>query len=58
MKVCVSACMHVCVQPDAASRTLSVFSISYHQVEQLVTEEGGQAVRQGGSLMCNTQTCS
>lgn len=55
MKVCVSACMHVCVQPDAASRTLSVFSISYHRVEQLVTEERGQA---GGSLMCNTQTCS
>lgn len=27
-------------QPDTASHTLSVFSISYHQVGQLVTEGG------------------
>lgn len=43
VSVCVRAC--VCVQPDAASHTLSVFSISYLQVEQLVTEEVGQAIR-------------
>lgn len=52
------ACALVCVQPDTASHTLSVFSISYHQVEQLVTEKAGQAITQGGSRMCNSQPYS
>lgn len=42
-------------QPDSASHTLSVFSISYLQVEQLVTEEVGQAIRRGGSGMCSAR---
>lgn len=51
MGVCVGVCVSVCVQPDTASHTLSVFSISYHQVERLVTEEVGQAIRLGGSFL-------
>lgn len=45
MQARVGVCAWSCVQPDTASHTLSVFSISYHQVEQLVTEEVGQAIR-------------
>lgn len=58
MGVCAGVGMLVCVQPDTASHTQSVFSISYHQVGQLVAEEAGQAIRLGGSRMCNTHPCS
>lgn len=45
----------VCVQPDAASHALSRYSISYHQVEQLVTEEFGQAIEMEKKLCkCNS----
>lgn len=46
-----SVCVYVLarVQNDTAAHTLSVFSIGYHEAEQLVTEEVGQTIGLGGS---------
>ncbi len=58
MGVCVGVYVLMRVQPDTASHTLPVFSISYHLVEQLVTEEVGQTVRLAGSRMWDSQPSS
>lgn len=47
MGVCVYVLARV--QNDTAAHTLSVFSIGYHEAEQLVTEEVGQTIGLGGS---------